>query len=127
MVEKRLRKEKSIRAEVIRPSIWGDDDPELLFVCWGSSRGAVSETSEKLRSEGVRNGVLAFSQVWPLESDHFINLLEKAPKVVCVESNATGQLARLIRRETGFYIDQRILRYDGLPLTPEYIMRQLVR
>ena len=40
-----------------------------------------------------------------------------------VESNASGQLAQLIRRETGFEIKRRVLRYDGLPITPEYILR----
>jgi 2-oxoglutarate ferredoxin oxidoreductase subunit alpha len=45
--------------------------------------------------------------------------------VVAVEGNATGQLARLIRRETGFHIEDMILRYDGLPITPEFILRAL--
>jgi 2-oxoglutarate ferredoxin oxidoreductase subunit alpha len=34
-------------------------------------------------------------------------------------------MARLIRRETGFEIREKILRYDGLPITPEYILREL--
>lgn len=33
--------------------------------------------------------------------------------------------ARLIRKETGFEVDRLLLRYDGLPLTPEYIMERL--
>ena len=36
----------------------------------------------------------------------------------------TGQFARLIRRETGFHIADTVLRYDGLPLTPEYILER---
>jgi 2-oxoglutarate ferredoxin oxidoreductase subunit alpha len=54
-----------------------------------------------------------------------VESLQEARKVVCVEGNATGQLAGLIRRETGFEVHQRINRYDGLPLTPEYILREL--
>jgi len=57
--------------------------------------------------------------------DHFLGPLREAQQVVCVESNATGQFARLIRRETGFDIQRRVLRYDGLPLTPEYVLRAL--
>jgi 2-oxoglutarate ferredoxin oxidoreductase subunit alpha len=45
--------------------------------------------------------------------------------VIGVEGNATGQLAQLIRRETGFIIDRRISRYDGLAITPQYILRNL--
>ena len=45
--------------------------------------------------------------------------------MIGLEGNATGQLANLIRRESGFHITDRILRYDGLPLTPEYIERNM--
>jgi 2-oxoglutarate ferredoxin oxidoreductase subunit alpha len=55
--------------------------------------------------------------------DQFLGHLQGAKQVVCVESNATGQLAGLIRRETGFAIEQKVLRYDGLPITPEHICR----
>jgi len=52
-------------------------------------------------------------------------MLEGAKEVVAVEGNATGQFAGLLRRETGFEIKRRILRYDGLPMTPEHILREL--
>jgi 2-oxoglutarate ferredoxin oxidoreductase subunit alpha len=57
--------------------------------------------------------------------EQFMGYLEEAKQVVCIENNATGQLARLIRRETGFNIRKKVLRYDGLPLTPEFILRAL--
>jgi 2-oxoglutarate ferredoxin oxidoreductase subunit alpha len=44
---------------------------------------------------------------------------------VSVESNFTGQMAGRIRRETGIHIDEQILRYDGRPISPEYILRGL--
>ena len=50
---------------------------------------------------------------------------ESAKCVVSVEGNAFGQFARLIRRETGFQIDKQVLRYDGLPLTSQYIVNQM--
>jgi 2-oxoglutarate ferredoxin oxidoreductase subunit alpha len=57
--------------------------------------------------------------------NQFMKRLEQAKRVVAVEGNATGQLAQLIRRETGFVVKKRVLRYDGLPITPEYILRHL--
>ena len=51
--------------------------------------------------------------------------LEAATRVVSVEGNATAQFTRLLRRETGFDITTRVLRYDGLPITPEYVLRSL--
>jgi 2-oxoglutarate ferredoxin oxidoreductase subunit alpha len=125
MVEKRMRKEQGIIAEVVPPEAQGDERPDLLLVTWGSSRGAVLEAADQLRNETTRVGTLHFSQVWPLVPDHFLQRFQDAEKVVCVEGNAFGQLARLIRRETGFAVHSRVLRYDGLPITAEYIMREL--
>ena len=36
-----------------------------------------------------------------------------------------GQLARLIRRETGFVFNALVRRYDGLPFTAAYILDRL--
>jgi 2-oxoglutarate ferredoxin oxidoreductase subunit alpha len=54
-----------------------------------------------------------------------LDRLRKGKRVVAVEGNYFGQLARLIRRETGYRIKERISRYDGLPVTPEYVMKNL--
>lgn len=125
MVEKRLRKGNGLYAEALPPTFKGELEPEILFICWGSSKGSVEEVVSKLSSEGVKASMVHFSQVWPMVTDQFLHHLEGAKHVVCVESNATGQLAQLIRRETGFKIEKRILRYDGLALTPQYILRNL--
>ncbi|MFH1625740.1 MAG: 2-oxoacid:acceptor oxidoreductase subunit alpha [Pseudomonadota bacterium] len=126
MVEKRLEKGKGIGKEVIPPQIHGDARPDLLMVSWGSTKGAVLEAASQMRSGGKQVSTLHFSQVWPLVPEQFVGHLQEAREVVCVEGNANGQLARLIRRETGFFIGKRVLRYDGLPITPEYILREFV-
>ena len=46
-------------------------------------------------------------------------------RVVFVEGNATGQFERLLRRETGFEGAGNVRRFDGLPITPGYILRAL--
>jgi len=124
MVAKRLRKLQGLRTEVTPPEYLGDKNPEVLFVTWGSSRGAVLEAAATLRTQGRQVAALCFSQVWPLIPDKFLPYLQEAKQVVMVEGNATGQFAGLIRRETGFQISKLILRYDGLPITPEYIFEQ---
>jgi 2-oxoglutarate ferredoxin oxidoreductase subunit alpha len=125
MVQKRLQKEQGIREEVVPPTLDQENAKGLLLVCWGSSQGAVQEAAAMLREEGREAATLHFSQVWPLVADHFLPLLQSAEQVVSVESNAKGQMASLVRRESGFEIKHLLLRYDGLPLTPEYIMQQL--
>ena len=127
MVEKRLRKGEGIRAEVIPPDVEEEAKPDLLLVSWGSSKGAVQEAASSMNSQGEKIATLHFNQVWPLVPEQFMNHLESARKVVSIEGNAFGQLARLIRRETGFQIKKKVLRYDGLPITPEFILRELSR
>jgi len=51
--------------------------------------------------------------------------LSNAPKVFVIESNATGQLARLMRAETGIKAHKSILKFDGRPFTPAYIVNAL--
>ena len=125
MVQKRLRKGQGIREEVIPPRYNGPAGPRVLLVSWGSTKGAADEAADRLRGGGTEAATLHFSQVWPLVAEQFLRYLEETDRVVCVEGNATGQLARLIHRETGFRIHGRISRFDGLPITPEYILRAL--
>ena len=125
MVEKRLAKGAILREACVPPEYAGDDRPEVLLVAWGSTRGSALEAARILGERGARSAVLHFAQIWPLVPEQFAERLRGAREVVCVESNATGQFARLLRRETGVEIARRVLRYDGLAITPEYILREL--
>jgi 2-oxoglutarate ferredoxin oxidoreductase subunit alpha len=72
--------------------------------------------------------MMHFSQVYPLpERDKFdyIELLEKADLTICIESNATGQFAKVMRAETGFEFSHMILKYDGRPFTIENLKEEL--
>jgi 2-oxoglutarate ferredoxin oxidoreductase subunit alpha len=123
--DKRLRKGLALAAETMPPEHFGEDAPELLLVCWGSTLGACLEAAERLAEQGKKAAVLHFKQVWPLSEAQFLGFLESAGTVVAVEGNATGQFARLVRQETGFTIENLILRYDGYPLTAGYILKGL--
>jgi 2-oxoglutarate ferredoxin oxidoreductase subunit alpha len=125
MAEKRLKKMEGIRRETLSPDLKGDRNPDILLVTWGSSKGSVLEAAAHLRSQGKKTATLYFPQVWPLVPEQFLSALQEAGQVVSVEGNATGQLARLIRAESGFEIKARVSRYDGLPITPEFILRHL--
>ena len=45
--------------------------------------------------------------------------------MVIVENNATGQFADVIKLNTGVAINEKILKYDGLPLSVEEIEENL--
>lgn len=120
--EKRLRKGCGLFEEIQGPEVIGEGDFDILMVCWGSTRGAAAEAAGILAENGKNVGVMHFNQIWPMNPEHFLETLKAAGEVVCVEANATGQLASLIRRETGFNIQRRVLRYDGRPFTARYIV-----
>lgn len=125
--EKRLRKADGLYEEVIAPVFTGPKEAEVLLVSWGSSKGAVAEAAERLTEQGQKVATCHFCQVWPLQPGQFLPQFEDALKVMMIEMNAGGQLARLIRQETGFKVDQLINRYDGRPFTPEYILKELAK
>jgi 2-oxoglutarate ferredoxin oxidoreductase subunit alpha len=45
-------------------------------------------------------------------------------RLIAVEENATGQFAALTRRH-GIVPDEQILRYDGRPFSPDYLMEKI--
>jgi len=125
MVAKRLAKVEGLRWEVIQPRFDGPGGAELLLVSWGSTGAAVAEAAADLRDRGTTASTLHFTQLWPLDPGRFLGPLRAAKRVVFVEGNATGQFERLIRRETGFEGAGNVRRFDGLPITPGYILRAL--
>ncbi len=126
MVAKRMRKEEAALADMRLPTRYGPADAEVTLVCWGSTYGAAYEAVNLLNADGAtRAAMLHFSDLWPLAEERVRPLLEKEKRLVGVESNYTGQLALLLRAHTGVHIPERILRYDGRPITSQYILDHL--
>jgi len=120
---KRLVKGCGLWQDVIGPDYYGEEGADIVLMCWGTSAGACIEAAE--RFEGKSVAVLAFTQVYPLRDEQFMPFLEAAGEVVAVEGNATGQFAHLVAQETGFKVGSYILRFDGRPMTPEYVLNGL--
>lgn len=117
MVGKRLAKLDGLREEISPPEETYMNDADTVLVGWGSSRGALLESLYLLKQEGKKAGMIHFTELWPLPKFTF----PEGKTYITVESNATGQLARLLRSEYGVSFQGTINRYDGLPLTGEYI------
>ena len=120
---KRLVKGCGLWQDVIGPDYYGEEGADVVLMCWGSSLGACLEAAEKI--EGKSAAVLHFTQVYPLREEQFMEYLEGAGEVVAVEGNATGQFAKLVALETGFRVGSYVLRFDGRPLTAEYVLKGL--
>ena len=124
-VEKRLRKVRGLRKDMLRPSLRTAEGAEITLIGWGSTGGAIHEAVEILKEHDLPVNMLHLNQVWPFPATQVINALEKTPHCIVVEGNATGQLEQLLRRETGKTASASIRKYDGRPLTPEIIARSV--
>lgn len=116
MMKKRMKKLEGISAEMIEPEYFGVEEPEILLLGWGSMEGPLQEAVELLTQEGIAVGALVFGDLYPLPVKKLKKYAAKAQKLVNVEQNFTGQLARLIRQETGIFMTDSILNYNGRQL-----------
>ena len=118
MVRKRLEKLELLRREAPQPELSGEPGAGTMVISWGSTYHAVEEALAGGRRPGISH--LHFSQVYPLPPG-LDRLLKKAGKRIVIEGNAGGQFALLLERETGVPIEQKVLKYDGMPFAVEEI------
>lgn len=124
MVEKRMRKMFSIRQDIAPPHLYGPKKAATTLVGWGSTYGPLKEAVDMLRSEKADVNLLHYSEVWPLDKQPLIDAAGTAKEIYTVENNFTGQFADLIAQETGKMVNGRILKWDGRPFSPAYIVRE---
>lgn len=128
MVQKRLLKKLPlIREEIEPPLLYGSDQPEILIAGWGSTYGVLREVVDIL-SRDKSIALMHFSEVYPFpsaEKSDYLKVLRDASLSICIENNATGQFARLVRAETGFEFKYRINKYDGRPFTVGGLLKEI--
>lgn len=124
-VAKRLRKMDGLKAEIASPRFYGTKKARTTLIGWGSTYGALSETVDILCNEKVNVNLVHFNEIWPFPTKATTNVLNNAKSIYTVESNATAQLAHLLRAETGKQVDGKILKFDGRPITPAFIIAQM--
>lgn len=122
MQDKRLRKEKYLLQELEKyeaVKVYGDKNTSAALLFWGSNKGVCVEVGEKLGMRIVQPVVFS-----PFPLKQVKEALRGVKKIICVENNATGQMAGLLVCH-GINVDQRILRYDGRPFTPAELEQRI--
>lgn len=122
-MQKRLRKLFSLRQEIDSPSLYGPKRADTTLIGWGSTYGAIHEAVDILAKEGISINALHLNELWPFPAEAVSDAVSKAHNSYVIENNATGQLASLIRAETGREVSGHVLKYDGRPFTPAYIVK----
>lgn len=122
MVEKRLRKRDGLIREMNnypQVNVLGVAEAQGTILCWGSTKLVCAEVAADLGLRVVQPIVLE-----PFPVTQIRVALAGTTKLICVEENATGQLAALAA-EHGITIDNEILRYDGRPFTYESLLSKV--
>jgi len=92
MQEKRKRKFQLMQKEADKASavnVLGK--AKTALVCFGSVRGVVKETAQKLGLKMIQPVLLQ-----PFPEKQMKKALQGVEKIICVENNASGQLAKLL-------------------------------
>jgi 2-oxoglutarate ferredoxin oxidoreductase subunit alpha len=126
-VEKRLRKWQTyLKNDFQLPKFYGNEKAEVIFISWGSTKGIVLEAQERLKEKGIETGFYHFNHIYPLDKEKVSQLLKKNNKrYLLVENNALGQFGKILAMEAGLDFEEKILRYDGRPITVEEIIEKI--
>jgi 2-oxoglutarate/2-oxoacid ferredoxin oxidoreductase subunit alpha len=122
MAEKRKRKEQTLMDGIegyTQVITGGTYDAATALLCWGSTGGICSEVGDMLGLRVVRPVVL-----FPLPVVQLKDALKNVTRLIVVEENSTAQLADLVLAY-GITVQDRILRYDGRPFTPDDLARRI--
>jgi 2-oxoglutarate ferredoxin oxidoreductase subunit alpha len=130
----RSRKLAALARTLKPPTVYGDDEGDLLVVGWGSTRGAIEEAVDRIRSDGHRISSLHLRFLSPLEPG-LKAIFKRFQRVMTVEINYSddpgdplvdddtrryAQLAWLLRGHTLVDVDCWS-RVPGQPLAPGMI------
>jgi len=130
----RSRKMAALAKSLKPPTVYGDDEGDLLVVGWGSTRGAIEEAIDRIRLDGHRISSVHLRFLSPLEPG-LKEIFHRFQRVMTVEINYSddpgdplvdddtrryAQLAWLLRGHTLVDVDCWS-RVPGQPLAPGMI------
>ena len=122
MQDKRLAKFKAMQAEAENLSavkIFGNENSKIAVVAWGSTVLAVRAAVENLGLKLVQPLLAS-----PFPARQMQAALAGAEKIICVETNALGQMASLLQAY-GFSVSQKILKYKAELFSVEDLENEL--
>jgi 2-oxoglutarate ferredoxin oxidoreductase subunit alpha len=126
MMEKRAQKlafaAREIPAEE-KLQVYGARYAHLTVVSWGSNKGAILEALQRLALDGIAARLVQVRLLWPFPAEEILPWLETATPLVVVELNYSGQLAQLMREQTGRPHDYLVVKYNGRPMTGQELYR----
>ncbi|HEX9871510.1 MAG TPA: 2-oxoacid:acceptor oxidoreductase subunit alpha [Candidatus Tectomicrobia bacterium] len=126
MMKKRFLKLDTFRREDMQPpKIFGNPESDITIVGWGSTKGVILEVIERFREEeAIDLKLMQVVDIWPFPDQAVADVLRSSRQVLVVENNFTGQMANLIRQQTGIEC-AKVVKYNGAPFSPNELYQRL--
>ncbi|HUR70248.1 MAG TPA: 2-oxoacid:acceptor oxidoreductase subunit alpha [Candidatus Thermoplasmatota archaeon] len=104
--------------------VHGTKDAKIGVITWGSTTAVVDEATARMTD--LKTKRMAIKVLWPFPSKEVKDFMAGCDKVFVVESNFSGQLAELVKKEIGGHEKViKILKYDGTPFRPSEIVNEI--
>ena len=126
MLEKRWKKQDSMRRVLPAPKRFGKAEAKVALISWGSTKGVILQALPMLRAAGVEVCFHQLVYLHPFPAQYVAALQRRARMSIVVEHNQSGQLAALIRENTGREVDAKLLKYDGQPFYPAELAERVM-
>lgn len=120
MVDKRMRKLEIALQEIEdedKAIVYGNEDSDYAIISWGSTKGAILDAMDMLRSEGYRLKFVQVKLLHPFPKDRVLNLIGNSKFLIDIEHNKTAQFGQIVKREILRDIDYYVLKYNGRPMS----------
>lgn len=131
MIAKRIRKEATLEKELPEPeTLTNNVHPEQAaktynIIGWGSSYTIVNDLLHYYEANNIKLNYLHIKYLWPLKTQKLIAFLDDHPDTILLEGNYKGQLAQLVRLQTGRECKHVYAKWDGRPFFVEEVAAYL--
>ncbi len=127
MMEKRMKKLELLLEEVSdqEKATFYDNNSSVSIVSWGSTKGAILDALEMLKSDGIDINFIQLKLLHPFPSSYIKELLADTKLVIDVEMNYSSQLSKIMRENIHREPDCNIVKYNGRPISCEELYHAL--
>jgi 2-oxoglutarate ferredoxin oxidoreductase subunit alpha len=127
-MDRLARKFETARDRVPAPVIEENAQAEVGIIGYGTSTWAIQESRDWLREQhGIQTSYLRL-RAYPFNDDVH-DFIRKHRRIYVVEQNRDAQMFSLLKFDFGAEEIAKlrsVLHYDGLPITPNNIVRQIL-
>ena len=99
----------------------GRKDADTVILSWGSTKGAILDALERLDAAGLPVGFLQVRLFSPFPVTEVTAGLARAKRIIDIEMNYTGQLAGIVREQTGIAPDHTVVKFNGRPISVDEV------